>query len=123
MNPADQDPLSLASDDGPVDAIKRLIDEAQAAAASESALLKLCAAIVLSAIKGMSTWAVAALFCGFVGLLAFAVGAVIAVAQWTGPVLAMVIVPSVLFAIAAFGAWRVRAHLRAMRDAVGQLRP
>ena len=125
----DQEPISSTTDegpvtdDGPMEAIKRLIDEAQAAAASESALLKLCGAVVLSAIKAMSAWGVVALFCGFVGLLTFAVGAVIAVAQWTGAVLAVVIVPGILFAIAGLAAWRVQAHVGKMRDAVAKLRP
>lgn len=106
----------------PVDAIKALIAEAQAAAASESALLRACGVIVVASLKSMSIWGIAALFCGFVGLLAFAIGALIAVAAWTGPVPAMLLVPGILFLIAAIGIMRARSQLRIMRDAVDVLR-
>ncbi|MEQ1510519.1 MAG: phage holin family protein [Sphingopyxis sp.] len=111
-----------AIEGGPLDAIKALIAEAQAAAASETALLQACGVIVAASLKAMSLWAIIALFCAFVGLLAFAIGAVIALAQWTGAVAAMLIVPAALFFVAAIGAWRARSHLRMMGDAVGTLR-
>jgi|CXWL01.1.fsa_nt_gi hypothetical protein len=125
--PNASEPEAKESDQGiddlaPVDAIKALIAEAQAAAASESALLRACGVIVATSLKSMSIWGIAALFCAFVGLLAFAIGALIAVAGWTGPVLAMLIVPGALFLIAAIGVLRVRGQLRVMRDAVDVLR-
>ncbi|MEQ1725913.1 MAG: phage holin family protein [Sphingopyxis sp.] len=119
---AKKDDRSLA-EAGPIDAIKALIAEAQAAAASETALLQACGVIVAASLKAMSLWGIVALFCAFVGLLAFAIGAVIALAQWTGAVTAMLIVPGALFLVAALGAWRARSHLRTLGDAVGKLRP
>lgn len=119
---AKKDDRSLA-ETGPIDAIKALIAEAQAAAASETALLQACGVIVAASLKAMSLWGIVALFCAFVGLLAFAIGAVIALAQWTGAVTAMLIVPGALLLAAALGAWRARSHLRTLGDAVGKLRP
>ncbi|MEQ1688670.1 MAG: hypothetical protein ABL874_08860 [Sphingopyxis sp.] len=117
-----QDEGSAVAGGGPIDAIRALIAEAQAAAASETALLQACGVIVAASLKAMSLWGIVALFCAFVGLLALAVGAVIALAQWTGAVGAMLIVPGALFGVAAFGAWRVRSHLRNLGDAVETLR-
>lgn len=119
----DPDRDNLSPDSGAVDAIKALIEEAQIAAASETALLRACGVIVTASLKGMALWGVVALLCAFVALLAFALGAVIALAPWTGAVAAMLIVPAILLGVAGLGAWRARANLGSMREAVGQLRP
>lgn len=109
--------------DSPVDAIRQLIADAQAAAASETALIKLSGQFALRAIKAMSIWGIIAVMCGFVGLLSLAIGALLALAQTIGVWLAMLIVPGVLFAVAALAAVRVRARSRDMRTALDALLP
>lgn len=107
----------------PVDAIRQLISDAQAAAASETALIRLSGQIAMAAIKAMSVWGIVALLTGFVGLLTLAIAAVMALAQTVGPWLAMLIVPAVLFTVALFAGWRVRARSRDMRSALSALLP
>lgn len=111
-----------APDTGPVDAIKQLIADAQAAAESESALLRLCGQIALGAAKGMSLWSLVALACALIGLLALAIGAVILIGQYVSPWLAIATVPGLLFAAAAVAACRVRTHARALQRAVTAVR-
>lgn len=117
------DPAPSAEPGSPVDAIRQLIADAQAAAASETALIRLSGQVALSAIKAMSAWGIVALLCGFVGLLSLAVAAVIALAQTVGPWWAMLIVPGLLFAVTAFAILRVRARSRDMKSALAALLP
>ena len=108
--------------DSAAQSIRRLIEEAQAAAQSEIALARACATVITGAIKGISIWGITALLLVFVALLAFAIGALIALAQWTGAVLAALIVPSVLLLIAAIAGLRVRTNARRMSQAVAMLK-
>lgn len=115
--PADG-PIEPADDDSAAQAVRRLIADAQAAAASETALVRLCAALTLQAVKAMSIWGAVAIMFAFVGLLALAIGATVLLAQSLGPWWAIGIVPGSLLLIALLSALRVRARLRGLQRAI-----
>jgi thiol:disulfide interchange protein len=69
-------------------------------------------------LKRLTMWATIALSCALVGLLAFAIAAVIAIVQWTGEPWSALIVPGVLFLIAAITGWRALHNARTLKGAV-----
>lgn len=119
MDSPSPDPLPTdASADSAAESIRRLIAEAQAAAANEAALLRVVGDIAARSMKGMGLWGIVALLTAFVGLLALAVAGVFAVAAWLGPWWAMLIVPSVLFAVTGIAALLAKGHLDRLKRAL-----
>lgn len=104
-----------------VDAIRLLVGEARAAAASEMELAKACGAIVGASVKVMSIWGVVALITLFVAGLTLAIGLMIALATVTGPWLAALIVPGVLLLVTALAGLRVRSAALRAKAAVARL--
>ena len=118
--PADDDTpqASVADESTAADAVRQLIADAQAAAASETALVRLCAALALQAVRSMSLWAMAALLFAFTGMLALAVGGVVMLVPLVGPWLAILMVPGGLLLMALLSALRVRGQMRALQRAI-----
>ena len=104
--------------DSAIDTIRQLIDDAKATAASEVVLAKACGKLAYFSLKRLTMWATIALSCALVGLLAFAIAAVIAIVQWTGEPWSALIVPGVLFLIAAITGWRALHNARTLKGAV-----
>ena len=119
MDSPSPDPLPTdASADSAAESIRRLIAEVRAAAANEAALLRVVGDIAAQSVKGMGLWGIVALLTAFVGLLALAVAGVFAVAAWLGPWWAMLIVPSVLFAVTGIAALLAKGHLDRLKRAL-----
>lgn len=111
------DEVSSPSDSA-VETIRHLIDEAKATATSEIALAKACALLAKHSIKRLTMWTTIALSCALVGLLAFAIAAVIAIVQWTGEPLTALAVPALLFVVAILAGLRARHNARVLKGVV-----
>lgn len=105
----------------PADAIRLLVGEVRAAAASEMELAKACGAIVGASAKSISIWGVVALITLFVAVLTLAIGLMIALATITGPWLAALIVPGVLLCITAIAGLCIRSAAMRAKAAVARL--
>lgn len=102
-----------------------VVDNFQAAAKAEFALLEARGELALHGVTWTATWGVIAACALGVALLALAFGAILALAPLVGPLLAALIVVAVLVAIAGFAGWRaqrsyvdIRTALR--RDLIGE---
>lgn len=105
-------PHGSASENAPVplrDLVRNLVDEANATAKAEVALLKARGDLAKQGVKTTSIWGVIAFTTGFVALLATAFGAILALATVVGPLGATAIIVAVLILIALFSAWRAKA--------------
>lgn len=105
----------------PVEAIRLLVGEVRAAAASEMELAKACGSIVGASVKSISIWGVVALITLFVAVLSLAIGLMIALATVTGPWLAALIVPAVLLCITAVAGLCIRGAAQRAKAAVARL--
>lgn len=85
-----------------------VVDNLQAAAEAEVALLKARGALAYHGVGWTSAWGFVAACALLVAMLALAFGALLVLAQYVGPSLATLIVFAVLLAIAAFAGWRAR---------------
>lgn len=112
------EPLDTVSSptDSVFETIRHLIDEAKATATSEVALAQACGKLAYFSLKRLTVWVTIALSCALVGLLAFAIAAVIALVQWTGEPWTALIVPGVLFLIAAITGWRALHNARVLKN-------
>ncbi len=114
LSAIDIDAIERAS---PMAALRLLIDEAKATLASEVVLAKTIGTIAGVSLQRIALWGTIAVLFAFVGLLALAVGMVIALAVVTGPLAAALIVGGLLFAIGLFAALRARGYAITLRNA------
>ena len=119
----DPDSEAELPDDSPpplpvVQAIRQLIDDAQASAQSEFALWSAAGAVAAAQLRAITVWGIVALMGTFVALLGFVVGAILALSQWVGAVGAALLVPGIVLATAAFAALRARRAALHLRDTV-----
>jgi len=85
-----------------------VVDNLQASAEAELALLKARGALAYHGAGWASAWGFVAACALLVAMLALAFGAILVLAQHIGPLLATLIVFAVLLAIAAVAGWRAR---------------
>lgn len=128
----DNDGSALAADEGeaiaratddasPVDALHLLIEEARTSVGKEFQLFGAAAAIVASATRRMSIWAVGALLFAFVGLLMLGVGLMLALADRTDMLTAALVTPG-LFLLAGGLAWlRARSIGRTLKQDIADI--
>lgn len=104
-------PQGAASEEAPVplrDLVRNLVDEANATMKAEVALLKARGELAAQGAKSASIWGAIALVTASVAALAFAFGAILALATLVGPLAATAIVVIVFLLIAGFAAWRAK---------------
>lgn len=89
--------------------VRNLVDETNAAAQAEVALLKARGDLAKQGVKTTSIWGVIAFTTAFVALLATAFGAILALATILGPLGATAIIVGILTLIALLSAWRAKA--------------
>lgn len=101
----------------PLDAVRLLIDEAKASVDAELTLAKTIGRVAGQSLQRMAVWGTIALLFAFVGLLAFAVGVTIALAQIIGPLGAAFVVGGLLLGTGIFAGLRARANLLTLQKA------
>lgn len=120
------EPATAGHDDGisaetndasPLAAVFALRDELRATVSSELTLARTVAKTIVTATQRITLWGMVALLFAFVGLLALAVGLVIALAQYTGALAAALIVAGVWMGIGGFAAWRAFRAAKALKRA------
>lgn len=115
-----EDGASIAADTdaaSPLAAVFALRDELRATVSSEITLARTVAKTIVTATQRITLWGMIALLFAFVGLLALAVGLVIALAQYTGALAAALLVAGMWMAIGAFAAWRAFRAAKALKRA------
>ncbi|KQZ61418.1 hypothetical protein ASD67_19540 [Sphingopyxis sp. Root1497] len=85
-----------------------VVDNLQAAAEAEVALLKARGALAYHGVGWTSAWGFVAGSALVVAMLALAFGAILVLAVQVGPLLATLIVVSALLLVAAFAGWRAK---------------
>jgi hypothetical protein len=101
----------------PLAAIFALRDELRATVNSEITLARTVAKTIVTATQRITMWGMIALLFAFVGLLALAVGLVIALAEYTGALAAALLVAGLWMAIGGFAAWRAFRAAKALKRA------
>lgn len=87
-----------------------VVDNLQATAEAEIALLKARGALAYHGVGWTSAWGFVAGSALVVAMLALAIGAILVLAQYVGPLLGTLIVVGVLLLVAAFAGWRAQLH-------------
>lgn len=101
----------------PLAALFALRDELRATVNSEITLARTVGKTIVTATQRITIWGMVALLFAFVGLLALAVGLVIALAQHTGALAAALIVGGAWIAIGGFAGWRALRAAKALKRA------
>lgn len=100
-----------------ITAVRLLIDEAKASLSTELVLAKTIGRVASESIQRMAIWGTVAVLFAFVGLLALAVGLMIALATVIGPLGAALVVGGLLLAIGLFAAFRARRNALILKAA------
>lgn len=98
-------------------AVRMLVDEAKASLSAELVLAKTIGRVTSESIQRMAIWGTIAVLFAFVGLLALAVGLMIALATVIGPLGAALVVGGLLLAIGLFAGFRARRNALILREA------
>lgn len=98
-------------------AVRMLVDEAKASLSAELVLAKTIGRVASESIQRMAIWGTIAVLFAFVGLLALAVGLMIALATVIGPLGAALVVGGLLLAIGLFAGFRARRNALILREA------
>lgn len=98
-------------------AVRMLVDEAKASLSAELVLAKTIGRVASESIQRMAIWGTIAVLFAFVGLLALAVGLMIALATVIGPLGAALVVGGLLLAIGLFAGFRARHNALILREA------
>ena len=107
----------------PIDALRLLKAQAQAALAAELDLLRTIAQTMAVAAQRVTLWGVTAILFAFVGLLALAVGLTIALASYTGPLIAALVIGGALMGFGLFAGLRARRALGLLTRAAESAMP
>ena len=95
-----------------------VVDNLQATAKAEFALLEARGELVLHGVTWTATWGTLAASALGVAMLALAFGAILALQPKVGPLLATLIVVAVLIVIAALAGWRARRSYADIKTAL-----
>ncbi|WP_077148316.1 phage holin family protein [Sphingopyxis sp. KK2] len=98
--------------------IDDVVDNFQATAKAELALLEARGELALHGATWAASWGAVAASALGVAMLALAFGAILALTPQVGPLLATLIVVGVLLLIAAFAGWRAKASYADIRTAL-----
>ncbi len=98
--------------------IDDVVDNFQATARAELALLEARGELALHGATWAASWGAVAASALGVAMLALAFGAILALTPQVGPLLATLIVVGVLLLIAAFAGWRAKASYADIRTAL-----
>lgn len=109
-----EEPSALA------DIAAQLVADIKATAATETALLQARAALAGDGARRAALWGAVAGGALLIALLTIIFGAVLAIADYVGPVLATLIVGAALAAVAAFAGWRARGGAQDIRIAFAE---
>lgn len=118
--PSAEDVAAIAADTdaaSPLAAVFALRDELRATVSSEIALARTVASTIVTATQRITMWGMIALLFAFVGLLALAVGLVLALAEHTGALAAALLVAGMWMAIGSFAGWRAFRAAKALKRA------
>lgn len=99
------------------DIVRDVVDDVQATARTELALLQARGAVAGHGVKWASAWGFVAACALLVAMLAIAFGAILVLAAQIGPLAATLIVVALLLALAAFAGWRAKASADDIRAA------
>lgn len=121
--PAQDSPVDIGVDVAAIEsgsaiaAVRALVDEAKTSLSTELVLAKTIGRVASESIQRMAIWGTIAVLFAFVGLLALAVGLMIALATVIGPLGAALVVGGLLLAIGLFAGFRARRNALILQEA------